>query len=83
MIRQLITPFGKYHHKVMLFGQAGAPSVLQRMTNMLFGDVARFVSAYIDDFVIFSSSWEDHPIHLYQMLERLDKARLAVKQAKC
>ena len=38
---------------------------------------------YIDDILIFSSSWEDHLIHMEGVMGRLKEARLTVKPGKC
>lgn len=55
--------------------EAGRQVQGQRQTMM------RFVSAYMDD-VIFSHSREEHLHHIDQMLDRPNRARLAVKLTK-
>lgn len=50
------TPFGKYQFSVMPFGLVGAPATFQRFMNSLFGDLAAFLSSYIDDLAIFSTT---------------------------
>ena len=42
-----------------------------------------FASAYIDDVVVFSQTWEDHLNHLRTVLTRLTEAGLTVKLGKC
>ena len=42
-----------------------------------------FVSAYLDDLVIYSDSWEDHLLHLRQVLQRLQDVGLTAKPKKC
>ena len=39
--------------------------------------------AYLDDLVIFSSTWEEHLEHLSVILTRLKEAGLSVKPSKC
>ncbi len=78
-----VTQFGKYEFNVMPFGLMGAPAVFQRLMNSIFGDAPDHVAAYLDDVVVFSSTWEDHLQHLDDALSRLQKAGLAVKAKKC
>lgn len=42
-----------------------------------------FAAAYLDDIVIFSSTWEEHLRHLETVMERLRSAGLTVNAAKC
>jgi len=42
-----------------------------------------FAAAYLDDIVIFSSTWEEHLGHLEKVLERLQSAGLTVNSTKC
>ena len=39
--------------------------------------------AYMDDMVIFSPTWEDHLVHVRQVLDRIGKAGLTVNPKKC
>ena len=78
-----IIPFGLYHFKRMLFGLQGAPATFQHMMDRLIQGFEGFASAYLDDLVIFSDSWEDHLQHLRQVLQHLNKAGLTAKLKKC
>lgn len=78
-----VTDRGKFQFNFMPFGLMGAPATFQRLMNDLFSDVSSFVSAYIDDVVIHSASWEDHMIHLEEVFHRIHKAGLTVKARKC
>jgi hypothetical protein len=42
-----------------------------------------FAAAYLDDVVVFSSTWKEHLDHLRQVMERLQDAGLTVKLRKC
>lgn len=55
------TPFGLFEFNRMPFGLCNAPSTFQRLMERIFGD-ERFQSLllYLDDIVIFSSSFESH-----------------------
>ena len=52
------------------------------MDSMLKG-LSGFASAYLDDLVIFSSTWEEHLKHLEAVLARLKAAGLTAKPKKC
>ena len=78
-----VTPFGKYHFTKMPFGLMGAPSTFQRLMNNLFGDANDHVSAYLDDIVIYSKTWEEHLTHLEEVLGKLEKEGLTLKAKKC
>ena len=78
-----VTPFGQFQFTVMPFGLSGAPSTFQQMLNSLIKDKHDFAAAYLDDLVIFSSTWENHMQHLRTILQQLRKANLTVKPQKC
>ena len=77
------TPFGLFQFKMMPFGLQGAPATFQRLMDQVIQGMDSFASAYLDDLIIFSSSWEDHMRHLHCVLERLVGAGLTVKSSKC
>ncbi|XP_037831815.1 uncharacterized protein LOC119617061 isoform X2 [Kryptolebias marmoratus] len=77
------TPWGLFQFKVMPFGLHGAPATFQRLMDQVLSDMSDFAAAYLDDIVIFSSTWEDHLKHLEKMLERLQSAGLTINPAKC
>ena len=70
-------------HKVMPFGLQGAPATFQRMMDRLLTGAYDFAAAYLDDLVIYSSTWSDHLHHIRSMLHRLREAGLTVKLRKC
>ena len=78
-----ITPFGLYQFTKMPFGLQGAPATFQRMMDRLIQGLQGFASAYLDDLVIYSDSWEDHLQHLREVLQRLKDAGLTAKPKKC
>ena len=83
-----LTPQGLYEFRVMLFGLTNAPSVFQRlMQQVLMGlnpdSGPSFVSAYIDDILIFSTTLEVHLEHLRLVLQRLCEVGLKLKPSKC
>ena len=82
------TPHGLFEFRVMPFGLTNAPAVFQRlMQEVLAGlnpeDGKAFVSVYIDDILVFSSTLEEHLDHLGKVMARLRKAFLKLKPLKC
>ena len=77
------TPKGLYQFNVMPFGLSGASATFQRMMDGLLRGLESFTSAYIDDIIIFSETWEDHIKHVREVLERLRKGKLKAKMKKC
>ena len=43
----------------------------------------KFASAYLDDLIILSTTWEDHLTHLRAVLSQLQELRLTTKPSKC
>ncbi|KAL5481323.1 hypothetical protein EMCRGX_G021459 [Ephydatia muelleri] len=59
-----VTPSGLYHFNVVPFGLKGAPASFQRLMDNIIRGLDSMSAAYIDDVIIFSTSWEDHLGHL-------------------
>ncbi|KAL7857047.1 hypothetical protein SRHO_G00159460 [Serrasalmus rhombeus] len=78
------TPFGLFEFNQMPFGLCNAPSTFQRLMERIFGD-ERFQSLllYLDDIVVFSSSFESHLQRLDMVLGRLQQHNLKLKLEKC
>ena len=77
------TPYGLFQFKVMPFGLQGASATFQRMMDIVLDDVGEYASAYLDDVVIYSKTWEEHLLHLKEILRRLGRGGLTVKPKKC
>ncbi|XP_071490086.1 uncharacterized protein [Diadema antillarum] len=78
-----ITPFGLFQFNVMPFGMQGAPATFQRLVDQVLRGLSKFATAYIDDIIIYSESWEQHLVHVREVLERLRAAGLTAKPSKC
>ena len=74
---------GKYEFLRMPFGVGNAPAVLQKLMQKLFRGCQEYCLPYIDDLVIYSSSWEDHVVHMRKVLSCLREAGLTPNPAKC
>ncbi|XP_041945156.1 uncharacterized protein LOC121707019 [Alosa sapidissima] len=77
------TPQGLFHFMVMPFGLQGAPATFQRLMDCVLEGTESFAAAYLDDIVIYSTSWTDHLRHLSDVLQRIQRAGLTVHPKKC
>jgi len=79
-----ITRFGLYECLVANFGMTGAPSSFQHYINhTLFDILDKFVTAYLDDILIFSKTRAEHRRHVREVIQRLIKAGLTIDIRKC
>ena len=74
---------GHFQFTRMPFGVRNAPSMFQKLMDKVLKAVKGYAQAYIDDIVVFSSSWEDHVRHVRQVLKLLKQAGLTVNPEKC
>ncbi len=81
-ISAFVTPDNFLNYTVMAFGLRNAPATFQRLMNTILGDVAN-CKAYLDDIVVFSSSWREHVNTLFTVFTRLFNASLTLNLAKC
>ncbi len=74
---------GKFQYRVMPFGLTNAPSTFQQLMQSGLRGLESFSLPYIDDIIIYSTSFSDHLSHITAVLSRLSTAGLMVKQSKC
>lgn len=75
---------GHFEFLVMPFGLTNTPSTFQATMNRLFSSfLRRFVIVFFDDILIYSSSLEDHLVHLELVLDCLLTNLFYVKLSKC
>ena len=77
-----VTPLGKFKFNKVPFGLAQAPAYFQELMNRVLSGIP-FAFAYLDDILVFSRTPEEHLRHLRKIFERLRKADLRLKMAKC
>ncbi|KAK3573221.1 hypothetical protein QTP86_015130 [Hemibagrus guttatus] len=78
------TTHGHYEYLVMPFSLTNAPAVFQSLINEVFQDIlGKWVIAYIDDILVYSTSLEEHIHHVRAVLSRLQQNHLYVKPEKC
>ena len=77
------TPWGKFEYCFMPFGLRNGPAVFQRLMDNLLHQDKDISQVYIDDIVIFSTTWEEHCSHISTVLSRLKQAGLTANAKKC
>ncbi|XP_048044029.1 uncharacterized protein LOC125266937 isoform X1 [Megalobrama amblycephala] len=77
-----ITPDSFLQYTVMPFGVRNAPATFQRLVNRVLSGL-RGCEAYLDDVVLYSSSWLEHLAQIRELFERLAEANLTINLAKC
>ena len=80
-ISAFVMPEGFYQYKVMPFGMKNAPEMFQRLINQITKNFEG-CEAYIDDVVVFSSTWEQHLHRVRELFSRLRQANLTVNLVK-
>ena len=75
---------GHYEYRVMLYGVTGGPATFQTVMNLILAPLLRkCVVVFIDDILIYSKSWEDHLLHIQEVLSILQQNNFHVKMSKC
>ena len=70
-----VTPQGLFEFTVLAFGLKNAAATFQKLVDKIL--------RVTDDIGIFSQTWNDHMMHLEEVLQRIKKAGLTVKATKC
>jgi hypothetical protein len=78
------TRFGLFEWLVTPFGLANAPSTFQRYVNWVIRQLEDFVTAYVDDILIFTNGTQSqHEKQVKIVLQRLREAGLRIDIDKC
>jgi reverse transcriptase-like protein/integrase-like protein len=78
------TRYGAYKYRVMPFGLTNGPANFQRFINDTFIDyLDDFLTAFIDDLLIYSNNELEHEEHVKKVLTRLREAGLQASINKC
>ena len=78
------TPFGLWEYTRMPFGLCNSPATFQRLMYRCLGDQAlQSLLIYLDDIIVFSTSFEEHLERLELVFARLQQHGLKIKPAKC
>ena len=74
---------GTYEFTRMPFGVKNAPACFQELMQWVLAEHRAFSTAYMDDVVVFSRTWEDHLKHVDEVLQALGRAGLTANPKKC
>jgi hypothetical protein len=78
------TQYSLFESLVMPFGLTNAPTSFQHFINdVLWPYLDVFITAYLNDILIYSNNLKDHRNHVLKVLEALSKAGLNLKPEKC
>lgn len=78
----ITTPLGKFVFLRLPMGVSTAPDEFQAAMDDLLGDVD-YVRVYLDDILVFSSTFEEHLLHLREVFTRLQNAGPTLHPKKC
>ena len=79
-----LTPSGKYRYKAMPMGLRNSPASFQSTVDLVLSGIRyKHCLAYMDDIIIFSTTFEEHMRDLEDVLDRLIAANLKLKPSKC
>ena len=74
---------GTFEFTRMPFGVKNAPACFQELMQRVLAEHRKYATAYMDDVVVYSTSWEDHLSHVNEVLQALNTAGLTANPTKC
>ena len=80
----LVSGLAKFRYKTMAQGLRNSPSTFQNLMDIVLKGIQfKYVMSYIDDLIIFSSTFDQHLLHIREVLTRVRKANLKLSPTKC
>ncbi|TFH84662.1 RNA-directed DNA polymerase [Billgrantia azerbaijanica] len=78
------TQLGLYEYLVMPFRLANTPAQFELLVNHIYCDIIGiYMVVYLEDFLFFSNSKEEHVAHVQEVLRHLQENHLFMKLFKC
>lgn len=78
------THLGHYEFRVMPFGLCNVPSSFQETMNSIFKPFLRkFIIVFFYDILIYSTTYDEHLLHLERAFQVLQEGQFFLKQSKC
>ena len=81
-VASFVVSGGLYQCQVMPYGLKNAPATFQRLMDRVVDGIPN-CTVYIDDVIIYDTSWESHVDNVEHLVRRLNEAGLVVNLAKC
>ena len=79
-----VGPLGFWECERMPFGLTNAPATFQRLMENCMGDLhLSYCLLYLDDIIVYSSTYEEHLARLEAVFEKLKNAGLKLSPSKC
>ncbi|UYV72118.1 hypothetical protein LAZ67_9001871, partial [Cordylochernes scorpioides] len=79
-----ITPDGLYEFRVMPFGLCNAPATFERMMDKLLAELKWTIClCYLDDIIVYATSFKEHIERLGKVLRCIQHAGLCINHEKC
>jgi predicted aspartyl protease len=79
-----VTRRGSFRFKVLSFGLTNAPSLFQRLMDLVLAGLTwETCLVYVDDIIVFSADFDEQVRRLEAVLGRLRQANLKLKPSKC
>ncbi|UYV74416.1 hypothetical protein LAZ67_11003491, partial [Cordylochernes scorpioides] len=79
-----ITPDGLYEFRVMPFGLCNAPATFERMMDKLLAGLKWTIClCYLDDIIVYATSFKEHIERLGKVLRCIQQAGLCINHEKC
>ena len=79
----MITQLGTFGWNVLPFSPKNGPAHFQQEMRVMLGELLdKCALVYIDDIIIFSDTFEEHMLHIKQVMEKVKAKRLVVAEDK-
>ena len=73
------TTFGLFEYLVMPFGLTNEPATFKKMNNNMFRPHRTYIRVFIDNFIVYSKSRDEHKKHLREVFQALRDNNLSYK----